>query len=66
MRTILISIFTAITSIVLLAEVMTTEPKTEELTFVWNDTEDSLPQDGELVQIEFTKGNTVYLAPIEE
>lgn len=33
--------------------------------FIWNDDEESIPQDGELIKIEFTDENTVYLTPTE-
>ena len=42
----------------------TPQPEIEKMpTFIWNDTDESIPADGELVQIEFTKGDTIYLTP---
>ena len=31
--------------------------------FVWNDVEESIPKDGSLVKIEFTKDSIIYLQP---
>lgn len=31
--------------------------------FVWNDTDESIPRDGSLVKIEFTKDSIIYLQP---
>lgn len=41
------------------------ERPTTELRFIWNDTEDSIPVDGSLIQIEFTNENDIYLCPIQ-
>lgn len=40
-------------------------PKSNEIEFIWNDTEESIPMDGELIKIEFTDENTVYIGPAE-
>jgi hypothetical protein len=39
------------------------EPK--EFVFVWNDDQESIPEDGSKVVIEFTEGNTIYLGSLE-
>ena len=31
--------------------------------FIWNDDEESIPMDGELIRLEFTKGDTIYIGP---
>lgn len=36
-----------------------------EIHFVWNDDQESIPQDGEKIVIEFTDENTVYIGTIE-
>ena len=33
--------------------------------FVWNDDEESIPKDGELVRIEFTQDGIIYIGPKE-
>lgn len=37
------------------------KPKSKEVVFVWNDDIESLPSDNELIKIEFTKNDTIYL-----
>lgn len=37
------------------------KPKSKETVFVWNDDIESLPSDNELIKIEFTKNDTIYL-----
>ena len=36
-----------------------------EIQFIWNDDEESIPKDGSLIRIEMTDENTVYIGPIE-
>ena len=43
-------------------ELLSTEDN--EIKFVWNDDEESIPCDGENIKIEFTDENTVYIGPI--
>ena len=33
--------------------------------FVWNDDEESIPRDGELVKLEFTEDGIIYIGPKE-
>jgi len=33
--------------------------------FIWNDDEESIPMDGELIRIEFTKDSVIYIGPKE-
>ena len=40
-------------------------PKSNEIEFIWNDTEESIPMDGELIRIEFTIEDTIYIGPAE-
>lgn len=37
-----------------------------QIHFIWNDDEESIPQDGELIIIEFTKENNVYIGPTDK
>ena len=34
-----------------------------QIHFIWNDDEESIPMDGELIIIEFTDENNVYIGP---
>lgn len=34
-----------------------------DIIFVWNDDEESIPKDGSLIRIEYTDENTVYIGP---
>ncbi len=36
-----------------------------EIQFIWNDDEESIPKDGSLIRIEMTDENTVYIGPTE-
>jgi hypothetical protein len=36
-----------------------------KIVFIWNDDEESIPMDGELIKIEYTDENTIYLCPVE-
>lgn len=36
-----------------------------EIQFIWNDDEESIPKDGSLIQIEMTDENNVYIGPIQ-
>lgn len=38
----------------------------EEIKFIWNDDEESIPTDGSLIKIEFSDKNIIYLCPIED
>ena len=40
-------------------------PDRTEYKFVWNDDEESIPQDGELIKLEFSEGNVIYIGPKE-
>ncbi len=33
--------------------------------FIWNDDEESIPVDGSLIRLEFTDENNVYIGPAE-
>ena len=33
--------------------------------FIWNDDEESIPADGSLIRLEFTDENNVYIGPAE-
>lgn len=37
--------------------------QSNEIVFVWNDDEESIPMDGSLITLEFTDENTVYIGP---
>lgn len=39
--------------------------KNNEIEFIWNDDEESIPADGSIIRIEHTDENTVYIGPIE-
>lgn len=42
------------------------EPKEDnEIHFIWNDDEESIPPDGSLIKIEFTDENNVFIGPTE-
>ena len=41
-------------------------PDRTEYKFIWNDDEESIPQDGGLVKIEFSEDNIIYIGPSEE
>ena len=44
----------------------TTDHKSNnEIQFIWNDDEESIPKDGSLIQIEMTDENKVYIGPIQ-
>lgn len=36
-----------------------------EIEFIWNNDEESIPKDGSIIRIEYTDENTVYIGPIE-
>ncbi len=36
-----------------------------EINFVWNDDEESIPVDGTPIMLEYTDENTVYIGPLE-
>ena len=38
----------------------------QDIVFVWNDDEESIPIDGSLITLEFTDENTVYIGPYDE
>lgn len=35
----------------------------EHTRFIWNDDEESIPMDGELIRLEFTKDSIIYIGP---
>ena len=35
----------------------------EHRRFIWNDDEESIPMDGELIRLEFTKDSIIYIGP---
>lgn len=37
------------------------KPKSKEVVFIWNDDEEAIPMDNELIKIDFTKNDTIYL-----
>lgn len=39
------------------------ENTSHQLHFIWNDDEEAFPMDNELIKVEFTKNDTIYLAP---
>lgn len=39
------------------------KPSDQEVTFIWNDDEESIPVDGSLITLECTKGNIIYIGP---
>lgn len=41
-------------------------PHQDEFKFVWNDDEESIPYgENQLIVLEFTEGNTIYIGPTE-
>ena len=37
-----------------------------EIHFIWNDDEESIPKDGSLITLEYTDENTVYIGPYDK
>ena len=40
-------------------------PENNNIQFIWNDDEESIPADGSLIRLEFTDENNVYIGPAE-
>ena len=40
-------------------------PENNNIQFIWNDDEESIPVDGSLIRLEFTDENNVYIGPAE-
>lgn len=40
-------------------------PENNNIQFIWNDDEESIPADGSLIKLEFTDENNVYIGPAE-
>ena len=40
-------------------------PENNNIQFIWNDDEESIPADGGLIRLEFTDGNDVYIGPAD-
>ena len=40
-------------------------PENNNIQFIWNDDEESIPADGSLIRLEFTDENNVYIGPVE-
>ena len=40
-------------------------PENNDIQFIWNDDEESIPVDGSLIRLEFTDENNVYIGPAE-
>ena len=38
-------------------------PENNNIQFIWNDDEESIPADGSLIRLEFTNKNNVYIGP---
>ena len=38
-------------------------PENNNIQFIWNDDEESIPVDGSLIRLEFTNKNNVYIGP---
>ena len=38
-------------------------PENNNIQFIWNDDEESIPADGSLIRLEFTDENNVYIGP---
>ena len=43
-----------------------TDPYPAEFTFIWNDDEESIPPDNSYIFLEFTKGDTIYIGPVDK
>ena len=41
------------------------KPENNNIQFIWNDDEESIPVDGSLIRLEFTDENNVYIGPAE-
>jgi len=41
------------------------ELKDQEMIFIWNDDQESIPMDGSKIVIEFTEGNKIYIGSVE-
>ena len=41
------------------------ELKDQEMIFIWNDDQESIPMDGSKIVIEFTEGNKIYIGSLE-
>ena len=41
------------------------KPENNNIQFIWNDDEESIPADGSLIRLEFTDENNVYIGPAE-
>ena len=40
-------------------------PENNNIQFIWNDDEESIPADGSLIRLEFTDENNAYIGPAE-
>lgn len=40
-------------------------PENNNIQFIWNDDEESMPADGSLIRLEFTDENNAYIGPAE-
>ena len=41
------------------------KPENNNIQFIWNDDEESIPVDSSLIRLEFTDENNVYIGPAE-
>tara|TARA_R110000822_G_scaffold3696_1_gene15983 strand:+ start:841 stop:1065 length:225 start_codon:yes stop_codon:yes gene_type:complete len=62
-----VTFFLGLCAGVLIVINITSNPRLERYeqksVFVWNDDEESIPMDGELIRLEFTEGDTIYIGP---
>ncbi len=59
----IISLFVLLASVHLYMDEVENLRINNEIKFIWNDDEESIPVDGSLIKIEFTDENTVYIGP---